>query len=82
MKFQPTAVPSDVPGLRWWIADALRQVADTLAEPEFVRLHLSPRNAEPERVSDGDLVYANGVDWNPGSGAGFYGRESGSWVKL
>lgn len=38
--------------------------------------------AEPGYKPDGLLVYADGTNWNPGSGAGFYGREGNAWVKL
>ena len=37
---------------------------------------------EPRRVSDGMVVYADGTEWNPGSGIGFYGRQNGAWIKL
>lgn len=39
-------------------------------------------NAAPVKPRNGMLVYADGTNWNPGSGAGFYGRQGGSWVKL
>jgi len=38
--------------------------------------------AEPARYANGDVVYANNTDWNPGSGEGVYAREAGAWVKL
>lgn len=37
---------------------------------------------EPPKLRDGMLVYADGTAWNPGSGAGFYERRGGAWVKL
>ena len=36
----------------------------------------------PLRPQNGDIVYADGVSWNPGMGEGFYGYENGSWTKL
>jgi hypothetical protein len=36
----------------------------------------------PNVAEDGMLAYANGTSWNPGGGAGFYGRVGGAWVKL
>lgn len=68
--------------MRDWLASELRRIANALAEPAVEVQHLEPLAAEPGRLSDGMIVYANGTDWNPGSGAGFYGRESGAWVKL
>lgn len=36
----------------------------------------------PLKERDGMLVNADGTDWNPGSGAGYYERVGGVWVKL
>jgi hypothetical protein len=39
-------------------------------------------HVEPLKLRDGMLAYADGTDWNPGAGAGFYERRGGAWVKL
>lgn len=39
-------------------------------------------DAEPAVVVAGMLVYANGTDWDPGSGAGLYFRNGATWVFL
>lgn len=82
MSYQPTAIPSDTPGLRAWLAQQLRDIANTLAAPDVLRLRLAVLGAEPEKYANGDVVYADGANWNPGSGAGVYARVSGAWVKL
>lgn len=35
--------------------------------------------AEPLNPEEGLIVRADGTEWNPGSGAGFYGRHNGAW---
>jgi hypothetical protein len=81
MRYAPTAVPDDAPrGLKSWLARELRQIAAALAVADAVELEI--RGAEPARPADGMIVYADGATWDPGSGAGFYGREAGAWVKL
>lgn len=81
--YEPTAIPSDAPpSLRAWLAAQLRQVADVLAAPEVVTMRFTPLAAEPARYAEGYLVFANGTDWNPGSGAGLYERRGGAWRKL
>lgn len=81
MSYWPLPPPRGEAGtLAAWSQGELEQVARQLNAREAV--NLAPLGAEPERLRDGMLVYANGVDWNPGSGAGFYGREAGAWVKL
>lgn len=47
---------------------------------DFVKL--KERHSAPERLQTGMVVLADGTDWNPGSGAGFYGYYGGSWNKL
>ena len=42
--------------------------------------HLEPVYEAPARPRDGDIRYADGTEWNPGSGEGFYGYVNGSWV--
>ncbi len=36
----------------------------------------------PGKPTEGMTRYADGTDWNPGSGAGLYEYRSGAWVKL
>lgn len=39
-------------------------------------------NAAPTKFRPGMVVLADGTNWNPGSGAGFYGYYGGAWHKL
>ena len=45
-------------------------------------LHLDVAHAEPAKPRDGMVVLADGTDWNPGSGEGYYGYYGASWKKL
>lgn len=81
MTYQPTAIPSGG-GFGGWLAAQLRQIADALAAPQVTSIQLATLAAPPTRYKDGMVVYANGVDWNPGSGAGVYARVSGAWARL
>lgn len=42
--------------------------------------HIDKTYAAPVRPRDGDLRYADGTEWNPGSGEGFYGYVNGVWT--
>ena len=64
---------------REFLDTELRRLADYINEKRVV---IDPKAAEPARPCDGMIEYADGTNWNPGSGAGFYGYESGAWVKL
>ena len=39
-------------------------------------------HVEPARPQEGLIVRADGTDWDPGSGAGFYGYNGGAWTFL
>ena len=56
----------------------LEQVARAMSEPNDMLL-LEMRYVAPPKPRDGMLVLADGVNFNPGSGAGFYGYRAGSW---
>jgi len=81
LNYQPTPIPENA-GFRGWLASQLRQIADTLTAPSLNSIHFSTLNAQPAKIADGDLVRADGVNWNPGSGEGLYERRAGAWVKL
>lgn len=44
--------------------------------------HLDKSYAAPAKPRDGDLRYADGTSWNPGSGAGIYWFNGSAWAKL
>jgi hypothetical protein len=66
--------------LRQWLEDELRNIA--LAINEMQVIDLRPIFREPDRIRDGMLIFADGVSFNPGAGAGTYERRGGAWVKL
>lgn len=45
-------------------------------------LRQKPLAVEPAKRSEGMLVYADGTNWNPGSGAGVYSYNGSGWVFL
>lgn len=36
----------------------------------------------PDRPRSTDIRYADGTNWDPGDGEGYYAYEGGSWNKL
>ena len=83
MKYAPTAIPFDAPrGLRAWLADQLRQLAAVVAAPSVSLVEFDVLHAAPDRLATGLLVFADGTDWNPGSGAGLYEYRGSVWHKL
>lgn len=80
--YNPSAVPSTFPGLRGWIGTQLELLAQVIRVPEVRSVQLEPQAAEPAKYQEGLIVYADGSNWDPGSGAGVYVRGSSSWSKL
>ncbi len=79
--YTPTAVPSDPGALSNYLSQELQYLAQSLAGvvPFVVFQTL---NSAPTKPRDGMVVKADGVHWNPGSGAGFYGYKAGAWAFL
>ena len=65
-----------------WALQELRNVSmvvNNVAEGRCATLHKAPL-----KPRDGMIRKADGTDWNPGGGAGYYGYDEGtaSWIKL
>ena len=62
--------------------DEFRRLADSLRSPDVEAVFLAQLNAQPAKYADGMLVYADGTNWNPGSGEGAYLRCNSAWNYL
>lgn len=45
-------------------------------------LKLETLHVAPTKPEEGDVVFADGTNWNPGSGRGHYGYDGTTWNKL
>ncbi len=73
-------VPSDPQALAQFLRTelvALQNAIDAVTDGQLDVTHVVP-----ERPRSGMMRYADGTNWNPGSGEGFYGYYGGAWVKL
>lgn len=78
-------VPAQVPMgrlLSGWLREQLVQIAAEVNEPNPEFLTLQALHAAPARLYDGLTVYADGSDWDPGSGEGIYTYYNSTWNKL
>lgn len=71
---------TDIESARDYIFKELLEVTKAFAQIEDIVL--VELNVEPDRPRDGMIVLADGTNFNPGSGAGFYGRRGGAWQLL
>lgn len=70
----------DLTSLAHYVRQELQFLERALQTLQIVQL--TELNAEPERPRTGMIALADGTNWNPGSGAGFYGYYAGAWHKL
>ena len=83
MPYEPTPPDQDLSkpeNLSRYLLEQLREISKFSWGVDYV--HLPELNVEPVRPREGMIVLADGTNWDPGSGAGFYGYRGGSWVLL
>lgn len=77
--YTPRIPPQEEAELLPYLDDELVKIAlyvNRLIAGEYEVLH-----SVPAKVKPGLVVYADGTDWNPGSGEGLYRYNiAGSWV--
>ncbi len=80
-KYVPNPVPSDPEDLPRYIFEEFIKLQGALEENATTFIEV--KNVAPNRIKQGDIIYADGTNFNPGSGEGIYFRNAaGSWVKL
>ncbi len=60
----------------------LSKIYDWITQPIMPSFRIEITNVEPGKPDDGDVYFADGTNWNPGSGRGLYAYVSGAWTKL
>lgn len=78
--YVPEPTPADAQELPAYIARELEKIR--IAIDMLALGHLDKTHVAPAKPREGDIRLADGTDWNPGSGAGFYGYYGGAWAKL
>jgi hypothetical protein len=66
---------------RQWLVEFSQDVSREFAsQRDFIGLKYL--HAQPSRMFKGMVVLADGIDWNPGAGAGMYRRNeaNAAWV--
>ena len=81
--YTPATMPQmkDFEELRRYVEDELVRLQTFLNTPQdFVVFKVT--NVAPTRPIEGMIAFADGTNWNPGSGKGLYKYQSGAWVAL
>lgn len=80
MQYEPERVPGTADELPEYLQRELDRIAEIFSGIENILL--AQLHVEPDKPREGLIVLADGIDWNPGSGAGFYGYRGGIWRLL
>ena len=80
MYIQQAANPQTLDEIRQYVQSEFARLASELETTGSIRLVV--HHSAPDKPSQGDIYYADGTDWNPGSGEGVYVYTSTGWVKL
>ena len=80
-KYSPNPVPSDPEDLPRYIFEELLKLQCALEENPTTFIEV--KNSTPARKKQGDIVYADGTNFDPGSGEGIYFvNAAGNYTKL
>ena len=80
MEYTPSP-PTTSEDLLRYVYTELQNIAFTLrTRREFITFEVV--YVEPPKPEEGTLIYADGTDWNPGGGRGFYEYRNATWAKL
>lgn len=79
-RYTPAPVPTQPEELSSYLQDELRRVSETINNIAAGNLDVS--HVAPDKPREGDIRYADGTDWNPGTGSGVYVYGGSSWIKL
>ena len=79
MAYEPEDPPWDTKTeLGSYLIRELRRIADAFTEVENIKLR--KLHVEPVKPRDGMVILADGNDFDPGKGEGFYGYLNQAWV--
>ena len=76
----PAGAITSVEDLTRYVENEFLRLAEAVEFAE--NLQLVEQHAEPAHPRDGVIVLADGTNWNPGSGAGYYGYHNSAWTFL
>lgn len=82
VSYAPGDPPSDPAQLQRFLREELLRVS--VAISALAAGHMDKQTVAPSKPRDGDVRYADGVLWNPGSGVGVYYFKgtTAAWVFL
>lgn len=88
-RWTPNPAPVNNENLSDYLFSELNRLSDIIFNLDVMRLeqtNIDPANTtianSRGKPRDGDIRYADGTNWNPGSGVGIYAYIGSAWTKL
>lgn len=78
--YSPGNVPDDPAQLPRFLVAELESIRGAVMA--LSAGHLDKSHAAPDKPRDGDIRFADGTNWNPGSGQGIYAYYGAAWHLL
>lgn len=75
--YSPQPPPSEIQDLSRYIFQELLTIQNQITQ--LSQGHVDVTHVAPAKPRDGDIRLADGINWNPGSGIGFYGYYNSAW---
>lgn len=79
MSYVPRPVPQTLEEIPSWLTQEMTTIAQVLASFEPDTLYIREMAVPPAKPRNGQIVYADGTLWNPGSGRGLYYYKGNAW---
>ena len=81
VEYSPNQPPNNSADLQRYLIDEFQRISTAINALSAGHLDIS--YAAPDKPRSGDIRYADGTTWNPGSGEGVYRYSlAGTWVFL
>lgn len=80
IRFNPGNLPQNKEGFSLWVHQHFQEISAAINNLAGGTREV--RHEEPVKVAEGMVVCADGTDWNPGHGAGWYQYIGSLWVPI
>ena len=88
-RWTPNPAPVNNDNLSDYLFNELNRLSDIIFNLDVMRLEQTNKDPENTTIAnnrgkprDGDIRYADGTNWDPGSGVGIYAYIGTAWTKL
>lgn len=78
--YSPGEPPTDAAQMQRFLREELQRISFAISA--LAAGHFDKTTVAPAKPRDGDIRYADGTSWNPGSGRGIYAHNGAAWVLI